>query len=482
MLDVGLLMLVVLAALGVWRYVLFYRCCGLWLSILNYVALLYMIMAGALVYLSIQLYHDASLELDVASNPELEALWDVKWLRPFILAAPGAVFATLALNWLQTDSHLFEIHKRSAVDKHDRAIQIIALPTVFSVMCMASMLPIFALISGTIDAKELKSPWNGFVNPFEAAAAVLLQGLPGTSDDFGRVATGNMTLTNITRAADAAPWEQAQGLAFWRYETCYYVGDIFEAWALFQFGKLVLEQVGESITVRETDEENYTSKLEQDLVDSHRAVTILTWMGTSMFVAVCVLQSVLSLWPYLGGDPTRQDLIMTNLYIAGFVVSCAAIYNLVVVEQAFHRHLKPISPVLKFISVKFLVSLSFMQNALIGFGQKLNVLLPGAMQKVISYIPLVGEILQFSELQKKLFYSSLVIFECLLLSLMHLCVWRASEAWYETGELEPLMAKPVPASQHPSMLSTGPQALSMPPTAFAMAAESETPASSRSAT
>jgi len=234
------------------------------------------------------------------------------------------------------------------------------------------------------------------------------------------------------------------------------VADLFEAWVLFQFGKLILEEVGESIAKHahrclevandeESIEHQALSNLEQDLVDSHRAVQALTWVGTMLFVGLCLVQTACSIWPYLVGQTYDQDTVMFTLQVAGFVASCAAIYNLVVVEQAFHRHLDPISPLLKFFTVKMLVSLSFLQSGALSILQAGEKLLPETTQTFLHWVPFLGDILTFSDVQFKLFYSALTMFECFLLAVLHLLVWKANEAWYKdanTGlETEPLVRK-----------------------------------------
>mmetsp|Transcript_12965 Transcript_12965/g.35275 ORF Transcript_12965/g.35275 Transcript_12965/m.35275 type:complete len:434 (-) Transcript_12965:52-1353(-) len=421
MLDVGMLVYAGLFVLAVWRKVCFYWCCGMWLSILNYMSLLYLLVGTALGYLLIGFYQAAQIPVDVVEYPELKDLWSVGWLKPFVLLAPIATCVTVALGWLLTESHIFEIHKRLSMTKHDRAVQIIALPTVFGLMALASMLPVFELTTGSITAEMLKSPWYDF-QPLNI-----------------------LSLFQARQPGDKpASWNDAKLLAFWRYETCMYVADLFEAWVLYQFGRLVLEQVRESMSKEEEtsalDSETpaHLSKVERDLQDSHAAVTSLTWVGTSLFVVTCVAQSAASLWPYLGGSQEDQEALMSHLQVAGFVTSCAAIYNLVVVEQAFHRHFEPLRPLLKFMTVKMLVSLCFLQKAVLTGLQIFNQYLPGAMQTVIRRVPLVGDIVHLTDLQIHLFYPALIIYECLLLAILHLLVWKSNEPWYKESQKESL--------------------------------------------
>lgn len=50
MLDLGLLMYGGLLILALWRVLCFYRCCGMWLSFLNYTSLLYIMLTASLAY------------------------------------------------------------------------------------------------------------------------------------------------------------------------------------------------------------------------------------------------------------------------------------------------------------------------------------------------------------------------------------------------------------------------------------------------
>lgn len=395
----------------------------MWLSVLNYMSLLYALLGCALAYLVAGFYEAAQMPVDEEKYPDVKNLWSVGWLKPFVLLAPIATCVTVALGWLLTESHIFEIHKRLAVPKHDRAVQIIALPSVFGVMALASLLPIFELTTGRITKTMLANPWYDFGHPFS-----IIHDSPPSLVQQGR------------DGAVPADWKDAKVMAYWRYETCNYVADSFEAWALYQFGRLILEQVKESMARQESrsfseaEKPERLTKVERDLQDSNSAVASLTWVGTSLFVVCCVAQSAASLWPYLGGSRADQASLMDHLGIAGFVTSCAAIYNLVVVEQAFHRHLRPMSPVMKFLTVKILVSLCWLQRCALSGIQYGNSMMPGTMQSITKAVPFIGDILSFSELQVHLFYPALIIYECALLAVMHLLVWKSAESWYTVSD------------------------------------------------
>jgi len=437
--------------LAVWREICSYWCFGVWLSIFNYMSLLYALLAGALIFLLIGFYEAAQDPMDVAEMPEAKDLWSVGWLKSFVLVSPIIVCVTIALTWLLTESHMFEIHKRLAVRKHDRAIQLIAMPAVFAVMSLAAICPILELLTGRISLEMLKSPWYDFKHPLTAQRHLATSSLLG----LGSQASPQQSAQHGEKF-----WSQAWELAQWRHETCFYVADLFMAWAVFQFGRLVLERVNESLSedsgmVFGDDEEasassDDASKLRGDLIESHRAVISLTWVGTTLFVALCLLQSALSFWPYFGGDRAEEEPIMFHLRVAGVVSSCAAIYNLTVVERAFRRHLVPLSPALKFFGVQVLVSLSFLQHGLLDVLR--SKLLPDPVRRILSVVPLLGDILSFSDLQLHLFYPALMIFECFFLAIAHLFIWRSNEKWYHecpASEVSPLVPKlrcPPPAT------------------------------------
>lgn len=413
-----------LFVLALWRCLFFYRCCGIWLSFLNYTSLLYVILSACLVYTATQFYSHVTQELVTSVHLDAD-IWSIGWLRPFVLGSPGAVFLTVILCWFQTEGHVFEIHKDLGTTKHDRAVQIIALPSVFAVMCMASMVPIYELVTGTISTEMMTIPFgvdirNRF-SSFGWEPVSALQVFP-----FGNV--------SMPPVDDSATWARGMEYALWRYETCFYVGDIFEAWALYQFGLLALELVREDFAKREASENEADRTIARELLGAHSAVSSLAWLGTMSFVIVCVGQTACSLYPYLVGSvetgATKTENILLGFQIAGFVASTAAIYNVFVVERSFHDKLKHSSPVLKFLSVKILVSLSFFQKGILVILQQGSKVMPGFVQKVVHYVPVLGDIVNMSEVQLHMFYPALIMYECLLTSMMHFWAWTPEEEWY----------------------------------------------------
>lgn len=454
MLDIGMLMYAGLLVLGIWRSMCFYRCCGVWLSILNYTSLLYVFLVAALSYTLANFYRLVQQPLVIEQSQEA-SVWTIPWLQPFVLISPVAVALTIVLNWFQTESHVFEIHKDVGILKHDRAVQIIALPAVFAVMAAAAMVPMLELVTGNVNSEMLETPFGidvqGRIEHLLHPQSLLQQPVGkgalhnSTTDAIkSTIAIGNAT----TGAQMEMDWDAAKRLALWRYETCFFVGDLFEAWALYQFGKLALEVIKEAFVKQAASDVEAEQRAARDLLASHAAVTSLTWLGTITFVVVCVGQTASSLWPYIGGSTEGRESIMMQFQVAGFIASGAAIYNVFVVERSYHETLSQCSPVLKFLSVKILVSLSFFQRGILLLLRTGNTLLPAVLQRIIRWVPLVGDLVNLTDVQLHLFYPALILFECLLTAIMHIWAWRPGEEWYKgdddrevVAERQPLLPK-----------------------------------------
>merc|ERR1719247_1867949 len=87
-----------------------------------------------------------------------------------------------------------------------------------------------------------------------------------------------------------------------RSETCFWVGDLYEAWALYQFGQLTLEVIESNIRrqAKYGDEQSLSSTTEEieqakaaarGLDGSHYAVARLVWLGILSFLFVSVAES-----------------------------------------------------------------------------------------------------------------------------------------------------------------------------------------------
>merc|ERR1712187_978322 len=95
----------------------------------------------------------------------------------------------------------------------------------------------------------------------------------------------------------------------------------------------------------------------------------------------------------------------------GFITSTAAIVNVISLERSLHRHLIPFRAEHKFLSVKIMVSIAFMQSI--------------TMSLFSAYL---------TQTQSRLLYSSLICYEVHILSWFHLHAWPLKEPWLENTE------------------------------------------------
>jgi len=405
---------------------------------------LYLMLTASLSYAVLEFY--GRLRDPLMSHPDAQ-VWNIHWLKPFVCGSPIAVILVVVLCWFQTEGHVFEIHKDMGVLKHDRAVQIIALPSVFAVMAMASMVPVYELVTGNISDEMLNTPFGIDIRS-------RLGRLASQDGSSQASAKGPALLANATESAPS--WERSSSLAMWRYETCFYVGDLFEAWALYQFGLLALDLIRESFESQLHSGSEAERRAARECLASLSAVSKLAWLGTMSFVVVCVGQTACAMSPYVMGTRSMDgsDSIMMGFQVAGFIASSVALYNVFVVEYTFHRYLDRSSPLLKFMSVKILVSLSFFQRGLLVILQQGNKLMPEVLQRIVGYVPLFGDIINMTEVQLHLFYPACILYECFLTTCLHFWAWGANETWYfhpelgdaeyETTERMPLMPKHVP--------------------------------------
>merc|ERR1719188_1622359 len=132
-----------------------------------------------------------------------------------------------------------------------------------------------------------------------------------------------------------------------------------------------------------------------------------------------------------------QDAIISKFQVAGVAVSVVAIFNLLMVRSVYGERLGAFSHSINFRYIMFMLSLVFLQRGGLNLIRATMEILPGATQDAIKAIPGVGEIMGFSEIQLRLFFSALTISECLVLSVLHFFTWPANEKWYgHSGELK----------------------------------------------
>lgn len=391
MLDTGLWLFVGLVALFIWRGVSWWHCCGKFNRFLNYMSLLLVLNFAILAYdtyeFCITFVHgraDGGGDIGWTSTPQ--------WLKFLVYCGPFIAWVNFVLGSHQVLQHIVCIRDQSAVLRHDRAVQIIILPTVYGTMCFSCMSRCYAFL---------------MVDKSTAADNTVLS-------------------FEVTKA-----------------ETCLWIGDLYESWALYQFGVLSLE-VMEGALMRQTKSPDPEEQAAANaLLVSHKAVTRLAWIGILSFVLVSVADSAVALVLLQFGDATpgfvhRFNSAESQFDAAGFLASCAAIYNVYVVEQTFHHFLQEFHPFLKFLTVKILVSFAYFQLLFFDGLQYAYGLAPKHVQDTVFHIPVIGSIVVFNNAEFYAFYAALLILECFLIAMMHVWAWGHTESWYESDEVSGL--------------------------------------------
>mmetsp|Transcript_20553 Transcript_20553/g.59520 ORF Transcript_20553/g.59520 Transcript_20553/m.59520 type:complete len:404 (-) Transcript_20553:21-1232(-) len=391
--GLDVLLYLVLLITFIWRQVAPWQCCRRINSCISYISVFYLLVLCLLISEVVQ----ASLGVNhfMRGNDHRAKVFGTA-----LICCLPIMFLIMAMSWLLTRKHMDEMKAGMARMKHERAVHIIALPSVYGVMAVCSFVKLY--------------------------------------DTLGSDTT-----------------EQDEGIALARYETCIYVADLYEAWALYQFGKLTLELLDETFEQRqalvssrgpgvrhqkatkedrERNRRTWQQDSTRDVVLSFTAVSSLAWLGTWLLVVVCLVQAGYSLWLWCFHDPQSKWIAMGadfhKFSYAGMVASGAAIYNVHTIEQTFGHLIAGYSPLLKFLSVKFLVFFAFWQTKIL------------LLLRTIHILPL-------SIVEVKLLHSVLLVLECLASAIMHSWAWGAKEVWYgqdeSKGESQPLSSGQAPS-------------------------------------
>lgn len=382
-LDTGLWLFCGLVVLFVWRSVFWWKCCGGFNRMLNYVTLLIVLVFTINVY-------DCYVFFESMTGPS-SIPWDQQpgWLKVIVYMAPPVVWVGFCLGCHQVYTHIVCIREDAAVLRHDRAIQILILPMVYSTMCLSCVTKCYAYI---------RSDDNAF--------------------------TSHMLPLAVARA-----------------ETCLWIGDLYESWALYQFGVLSLEVMESSLIKQSQSREPEERAAANALIVAHKAVTKLAWLGILSFVVVSVADSAVALL-YLTFGVGMPNLVHKfnsaedQFNAAGFLASCAAIANVYIVENTFHHFLEEFYPFLKFLTVKILVTFAYGQLYFFICLQSVYGIAGDGAQAVIRKIPLLGDLCQFNQAQFYLFYASLLVVECLFIAIIHMFAWKSAEIWYDDDDQE----------------------------------------------
>jgi len=192
MFDEGTVLYVGLLILVAWRFLSGWRCCGKRMQYTNYCALLFALLSVLIVY-SVIMFSTAAL----SSNGQTHWSSLPGWMRPFLIGSPFACLLVFFLSAWQNAQHVQKIFRNEAAVRHDRAVQIIALPAVYGTMCLAAMARCYETV----------------------ASGVLEVGVDNIT---------NKTLAEIksVKVNDIESTVEA------RSDICFFVGDLVEAWAL----------------------------------------------------------------------------------------------------------------------------------------------------------------------------------------------------------------------------------------------------------
>jgi len=386
LIDSALVLFIGMVILLLWRWGVGYECCGNQLRQFNFVAL------GLGLILSILAYNSYAFVTVAMSEGGKEA-WAAMpiWLSKWMIAAPGIALVTLMMAGWQCCEHMALIYEKHCVTQHDRVVQIILLPAVYTTMAMASLTRMYTYI-GTHR-----------------------HGL----------------------AADDAEMQRSLS----RSQTCYWVGDLYEAWALFQFGSLTISVI-KNETIRRADEateeaDGSAARARLDLIDK---IHELGGMGLLSFLLVCCCEAGWALWLLTFDQHLTAkgfDRAMSKFVVAGFIASAVAIYNIFAVESGFHRELQDYRPMLKFITVKILLTFAFMQKGFFGIVTWTTSMMPQDYIDWAKKVPVLGEFYTMSPATFEMFYAVLLISECFVVVCLHYFAWHSSEGWYDKEKDEP---------------------------------------------
>jgi hypothetical protein len=319
--------------------------------------------------------------LDVAIAVAGQREWPIYWLRSLVLMVPVCVPVIIVMTGLQSKHHLEEIRQDSAQLQHDRVINIVALPAVYAVVTMSGLGRLYGMVVEVLEMNQSE--------------------------------------------ISATAWEEKKASSFAEYETCIFVGDLYEAWALYQFGKLTVELLQNALPEERASDTTEASHLRNMPAGvSIEAMSSMMWLGTGLFIVVNLVQTGWALYLFVFQDPTTEwetfDMTLSKFSWAGMVASAAAIYNVHIIESTFGHFITGYAPFLKFLSVKILVFFAFWQGP------------------VLFTLQIMG-IIHLTDVQLKLLQASLIVFECLFCACLHVLAWGSQEQWYAgVGEKTPL--------------------------------------------
>ncbi|CAJ1386796.1 unnamed protein product, partial [Effrenium voratum] len=232
--------------------------------------------------------------------------------------------------------------------------------------------------------------------------------------------------------------EMTRHLTQERYSTNLELADLYEAWALYNFGRLCLmrirRQIRQEIPLLRTSLASLDRLKQEDLRIFRdperflfRPLEVTTGIGVKIFVYTCAVKSLFALTiTFLADEPFHIKLcdkapwacqLLPHMDGAAFVTSTIAILSLIAIEHGFHEilRLQGFDPLPKFLGVKALVSVTCLQGLAMSFVQRQNLLKSD---------------------EAALCNACLLCFELLPLSLLTSRAWKPSRGdWYEADGL-----------------------------------------------
>eukprot|EP00756_Hemistasia_phaeocysticola_P020169 Hpha_TRINITY_DN15705_c2_g5::TRINITY_DN15705_c2_g5_i1::g.42076::m.42076 len=329
---------------------------------------------------------------DELSKPE----WQIpEWIRWFSITSPFVMIVTcliILVHILQHYAKVKSLGEKQMSEYRDKSLQVIMLPMVYSIMAFKSVLRM----------------WKCFMNDFEHT---------GHFSVFEKDLGGNFSV-NVEIQMEL-------------YETNFRTADLYEAWALYCFGKLTL------LWLEHSTREGLTGDIRHRVEALMRVLRDVTAVGVAGFVVCAVVSALVAFYKPIM-DMTRNSAAALNATGAeatlmapspfrngfmdglGFFGSSIAIYNLLKIEMAkdLHPYLAAFHPAWKFWGTKILVSIAYFQSIIL---------------EVIN--ALTG---WYAEQQVNLIYSTLIIYELVGIAILHyapaLSAWHPDGQWFQTVE------------------------------------------------
>lgn len=320
--------------------------------------------------------------MPILEDPNLQAEVPPMWLLCLSLGTPVAMTGSFVIGGSHVFGHVREMHKFgrghiSTAQQRDRTIMVVTMPVVYSIMAFHAVLHL----------------WDAF-----------------------------RRLDPELHEVDAETWKRSEEHANFEYAMLYAVAQLYESMSMGEFVQLSLEaiqsHIRSSIKAINIKGEGVTQSFVQYHMLMLKVLNSLTLQGVNLFVFTCLLDAIYNFvvvhYVRLTGHVPTWEATSTQ-YIGGmgFLSSSAAIMNVISVETTLHAQMGFFRVAPKFLSVKIMVSIAYIQGLVIG---------------VLSH--------QMSGLHGKLLYSSLMCYEILGLSIFHWYAWPTEEAWLrETEEL-----------------------------------------------